>query len=167
MERLLKAEEPNKKGYVRSIVVAPTKELASQIYDVLRGLLDFHGPSAAKMNPPRLSQRDDDESADEEEHTMPPGPYVVPQLLIGGRTKLAEDLATFSDLSPNVLVGTPKRLSEVLQSSKVVLKRHWFDLLVLDEADRLLDPNFQPDLQKILELVAQRTTYRPLQRLDV
>lgn len=154
VERLLKAEEPNKKGYVRSIVVAPTKELASQIYDVLRSLLEFHEPSAAALNPP--PQLDDDDSAmidSEPKPERPSGPFTVPQLLIGGRTKLAEDLTTFSKFSPNVLVGTPKRLSEVLQSSRVVLKRHWFDLLVLDEADRLLDPNFQSDVQKILELV--------------
>lgn len=150
VERLLKAEEPNKKGYVRSIVVAPTKELASQIYDVLRGLLDHHMPSATKMKPPPPPS---EESENDEPQEVPPGPYVIPQLLIGGRTKLSEDLSTFSDRGPNVLIGTPKRLSEVLQSSKVTLKRHWFDLLVLDEADRLLDPNFQPDLQKILELV--------------
>ena len=150
MERLLKIEEPNKKGYVRSIVVAPTKELATQIHDVLKSLLQFHAPSSAKLNPvPRLEDSLDDADPPE----TPPGPCIIPQLLIGGRTKLSEDLATFSELSPNVLVGTPKRLSEVLQSSKVVLKRHWFDLLVLDEADRLLDPNFKPDLQKILELV--------------
>lgn len=150
MERLLKAEEPNKKSYVRSIIVAPTKELATQIYDVLMSLLEFHGPSRARLNPPPPPEDDSDDAAP---HEIPSGSFIIPQLLIGGRRKLVEDLATFSELSPNVLVGTPKRLSEILQSSKVVLKRHWFDLLVLDEADRLLDPNFQPDLQKILELV--------------
>ena len=150
MERLLKIDGPNKKGYVRSIIVAPTKELATQIYDVMRSLLEFHSPSSAKLNPVPLPE-DSPQDADPPE--IPPGPYVIPQLLIGGRTKLNEDLTTFSELNPNVLIGTPKRLSEVLDSSKVILKRHWFDLLVLDEADRLLDPNFQPDLQKILDLV--------------
>lgn len=150
VERLLKADEPNKKGHVRSIVVAPTKELATQIFDVLRSLIEFHGPSAAKLSPPNQTLH---EALEAEVPEIPPGPYIIPQLLIGGRTKLAEDLSTFSELSPNVLVGTPKRLSEVLQSSRVVLKRHLFDLLILDEADRLLDPNFESDLQKILDLV--------------
>ena len=150
VERLLKLEDPNKKGYVRSVVVAPTKELASQIYDVLRSLLEFHSPSAAKLN---LISPSDDSTEDEATHEILSGPYAIPQLLIGGKNKLAEDLTSFTNLNPNILVGTPKRLSEVLQSSKVILKRHWFDLLVLDEADRLLDPNFKDDLQKILELV--------------
>ncbi|KAK4626109.1 ATP-dependent rRNA helicase spb4 [Fulvia fulva] len=155
VERILKSEEPNKKGHVRSIVVAPTKELATQIYDVLRGLLDFHPPSSAVLT--ESSQEpvdsDDEEMEDVEKPVIPPGPYAIPQLLVGGRTKLGEDIATFSSLNPNILIGTPRRLVEVLQSSKVQLKRHWFDLLVLDEADRLLDPNFQPDLQRILDLV--------------
>ncbi|USW48892.1 Putative ATP-dependent RNA helicase DEAD-box, Helicase superfamily 1/2, ATP-binding protein [Septoria linicola] len=155
VERILKADEPNKKGYVRSIVVAPTKELASQIHDVLIGLLDFHKPSAAYLKKIAQPEPDseDEEMEDVEVDEVPPGPYAVPQLLVGGMHKLAEDLATFSHLSPNILIGTPKRLVEVLQSSKAVIKRHWFDLLVLDEADRLLDPNFQQDLQRILEIV--------------
>lgn len=155
VERILKAEEPNKRGYVRSIVVAPTKELASQIYDVLIGLLDFHKPSAAYLKQAAKPGVDseDAEMEDVEVEQVPPGPYAVPQLLVGGRTKLTEDLATFSQVNANILIGTPKRLVEVLQSSKVIIKRHWFDLLVLDEADRLLDPNFQPDLQRILEIV--------------
>jgi ATP-dependent RNA helicase DDX55/SPB4 len=144
-------DEANRKGYVRSIVVAPTKELATQIYDVLKGLLEFHGPSAARMK--QHISVNGDVDMDSEKPEVPPGPYVMPQLLIGGRTKLNEDLATFSRSNPNVLIATPKRLVEVLQSPKVILKRHCFDLLVLDEADRLLDPNFQPDLQKILEMV--------------
>ncbi|KAF2480170.1 P-loop containing nucleoside triphosphate hydrolase protein [Neohortaea acidophila] len=155
VERLLKLDEPNKKGYVRSIVLAPTKELAMQIYDVVRALLEFHSPSSAKLKArqPSLDDEEDEEAATSTIDDIPPGPYIIPQLLIGGRTKLSEDIATFSTLGPNVLIGTPKRLSEVLQSSRVILKRPWFDLLILDEADRLLDPNFQPDLQKILDVV--------------
>lgn len=150
MERLLCAEEPNKKGYVRSIIVAPTKELASQIFDVLKSLLQFHLPSAAMLN---RQQDVDSDGVGQEAAQLPPGPYIIPQLLIGGRNKLQEDLATFSSSNPNVLIGTLKRTSEVLQSSRVTLKRHWFDLLVLDEADRLLDPNFHNDLQNILDIV--------------
>jgi len=138
---------------VRSIVVAPTKELASQIYDVLIELLGFHTSSTEYLN--RMSKSRDENNNDMtgDDATMPPGPFVIPQLLIGGRTKLKEDLLRFSELNPNVLIATPKRLMEMLQSSKLVLKRHYFDLLVMDEADRLLDHNFQPDMQRILELV--------------
>ncbi|KAF2716657.1 DEAD-domain-containing protein [Polychaeton citri CBS 116435] len=148
VERLLKAEEPNRKGYVRSIVLAPTKELASQICDVLVSLMNFHGPSAARLNRHAISQFGEEM---EDDWQPPPGPYIMPQLLTGGRSKLHEDLSAFSETNPNVLIGTPKRLLEVIQSSRVNLKRHWFDLLVLDEADRLLDANFSSDLHHILD----------------
>lgn len=153
VERLLKAEEPNKKGHVRSIVLAPTKELATQIHDVLKSLLEFHEHSAAALRPAPTEEDSEDESDGLPKPITLTGASVIPQLLVGGRTKLSEDLATFSNINPNVLIGTPKRLLEVISSSRVIMKRHWFDLLVLDEADRLLDPNFQGDLQRILELV--------------
>lgn len=155
VERLLKADEPNKKGFVRSIVVAPTKELATQIYDVMKGLLEFHQPSAAYLAYKKVHSKDTMmlDIDDEEASRPPPGPYIIPQLLTGGRTKLPEDLATFSDVNPNVLIATPRRLVEVLNSSRVIIKRHWFDLLVLDEADRLLDANFKVDLSQILDTI--------------
>lgn len=153
VERLLKADEPNKKGFVRSIVVAPTKELATQIYDVMKALLEFHQPSAAYLAWKKVHSKDTMmfDIEEEEASRPPPGPYIIPQLLTGGRTKLPEDLATFSDINPNVLIATPKRLVEVLNSSRVIIKRHWFDLLVMDEADRLLDANFKGDLSQILD----------------
>ena len=155
VERLLKADEPNKKGYVRTIVVAPTKELATQIYDVLKALLQFHQPSAAYLAYKKVHSKDtmmfDVDEEEEKAARPPPGPYIIPQLLCGGRTKLPEDLATFSDINPNVLIATPRRLVEVMNSSRVIIKRHWFDLLVLDEADRLLDSNFKADLSQILD----------------
>ncbi|KAF2864258.1 P-loop containing nucleoside triphosphate hydrolase protein [Piedraia hortae CBS 480.64] len=140
VSRILKAEDANVKGAVKSIVVAPTKELATQIFGVLIHLLGFHEGSAVAMH----AQGGGD---------APPGAKIIPQLLVGGRTKLVEDLTTFTRISPNVLVATPRRLVEVLQSSRVVLKRHHFDLLVLDEADRLLDPNFQAEMGRILEMI--------------
>lgn len=157
VSRILAAEEANKAGHVRSIVVAPTKELAVQIYEVLVEMLEHHPPSAAHARRVRADAETEGEGVPGAEDgaaatEAPTGPYISPQLLIGGRTKLTADLANFAAMNANVLVGTPKRLVEVLSSSRVVLKRHWFDLLVLDEADRLLDANFAPDLQKILEL---------------
>ncbi|KAL1989515.1 hypothetical protein VTN49DRAFT_6712 [Thermomyces lanuginosus] len=151
VEKLLRLEEPIKKHHVGAIIVSPTRELASQIYNVLLSLLAFHEPSASVINP-----------ADQDE---PPRKYpsstlkVVPQLVLGGATTAAEDVSLFLKKSPNVLVGTPGRLLELLSSSHVHCPQSSFEMLVLDEADRLLDLGFKDDLQKILSrLPKQRRT---------
>lgn len=84
---------------------------------------------------------------------------VIPQLLFGGTTSPAEDLSNFLKRSPNVLVATPGRLLELLSSPHVHCPQSSFEMLVLDEADRLLDLGFKEDLQKILaRLPKQRRT---------
>jgi ATP-dependent RNA helicase DDX49/DBP8 len=61
---------------------------------------------------------------------------------------------------PHVVIATPGRLADHVKSSvgvADVLKRTRF--LVMDEADRLLEPCFEPDLAAILDaLPAQRVT---------
>jgi len=84
---------------------------------------------------------------------------VVPQLLLGGTTTPAQDLSHFLKHSPNLLVSTPGRLLELLSSPHVHCPQSSFEVLVLDEADRLLDLGFKEDLQKILgKLPKQRRT---------
>lgn len=84
---------------------------------------------------------------------------VVPQLLLGGTTTPAQDLGHFLQRSPNLLISTPGRLLELLCSPHVHCPQSSFEVLVLDEADRLLDLGFKEDLQKILaRLPKQRRT---------
>lgn len=84
---------------------------------------------------------------------------VIPQLMLGGNTTTSQDLSSFLKNSPNLLVSTPGRLLELLSSSHVHCPQSAFEVLVLDEADRLLDLGFKEDLQKILgRLPKQRRT---------
>jgi len=84
---------------------------------------------------------------------------VVPQLLLGGNTTTAEDLSYFLKNSPNLIISTPGRLLELLSSPHVHCPQLSFEVLILDEADRLLDLGFKEDLQKILgRLPKQRRT---------
>ena len=84
---------------------------------------------------------------------------VLPQLLLGGSTTPAQDLSNFLKNSPNLLISTPGRLVELLASPHVHCPQSSFEVLVLDEADRLLDLGFKEDLQKILgRLPKQRRT---------
>lgn len=135
------------------------RELATQIHSVLLSLLAFHGPSAAIMKPP--DESDGLMEADEPSKTPISSniPVVVPQLLVGGYTSTTEDLAYFLKNSPNLLISTPGRLLELLSSPHVHCPQSSFEVLVLDEADRLLDLGFKEDLQKILgRLPKQRRT---------
>ena len=84
---------------------------------------------------------------------------VISQLLVGGDTTTAQDLSDFLKHSPNLLISTPGRLLELLSSPHVHCSQSSFEVLVLDEADRLLDLGFATDLQKILSrLPKQRRT---------
>lgn len=144
------AVEDLKRHHVAAIIVSPTRELAAQIHSVLMSLLAFHEPSAELL--PYLQE--------EEKRPDSSAPAVVPQLLVGGTTTPAQDLAFFMKHSPNLLIATPGRLVELLSSPYVHCKDSaGFEVLILDEADRLLDLGFKQDLQRILQhLPKQRRT---------
>ena len=122
--------------------------MATQIYEVVRSLLAFHGPSRATF----------DSSSDSEDAVTYPKdtPKVHPQLLLGGSTTPAQDLSSFLQKSPNLLISTPGRLLEILSSPHVHCPQSSFEVLVLDEADRLLDMGFKEDLQAILKLLPKQ-----------
>ncbi|EEP82429.1 conserved hypothetical protein [Uncinocarpus reesii 1704] len=157
VEKLLRLEAPIKKHHVGAIIVSPTRELAEQIYKVLLSLLAFHPPSAAAIQPANPDGTEDSTNLPipKSSSTL----KVVPQLLLGGTTTPAQDLSAFLKHSPNLLVSTPGRLLELLKSPHVHCPQTSFEVLVLDEADRLLDLGFKDDLQKILaRLPKQRRT---------
>lgn len=158
VEKLLRLEERTKRHHVASIIISPTRELATQIHSVLQSLLAFHGPSAVAVRP----QGEESDSTDAERlvPALPSSsPIIVPQLLVGGDTSVAQDLSQFLKASPNLLVATPGRLLELLSSPHVHCPQSSFEVLVMDEADRLLDMGFKEDLQKILgRLPKQRRT---------
>jgi len=158
VSKILRLEERTKKHHVSSIIVSPTRELASQIHRVMQDLLAFHGPSAAAM---KLPEEDCSDLGTEQPQPSYPSstPVVIPQLLVGGNTSVAQDLNIFLKTSPNLLIATPGRLLELLNSPSVHCPQSSFEMLVLDEADRLLDLGFKDDLQRILgRLPKQRRT---------
>ncbi|KAI9885067.1 MAG: ATP-dependent rRNA helicase spb4 [Watsoniomyces obsoletus] len=153
IERLLRLDEPIKRHHVGAIIISPTRELATQIHSVLQSILAFHPPSAAALRPP--DENDEESSAAQYESQR----KIVTQLLLGGTTSPAQDLSQFLQRSPNVLVATPGRLLELISSTHVHCPQSSFEVLVLDEADRLLDLGFKDDLQKIFaRLPKQRRT---------
>lgn len=77
--------------------------------------------------------------------------------IVGGMNMMEQ--ATALQRKPHVIVATPGRLMDHLENTKgFSLKALKF--LVMDEADRLLDLEFGPVLDKILKIIPkERTTY--------
>ena len=107
----------------RSLILAPTRELAAQIYE------SFVGYSR------HLQLRS--------------------TVVFGGVDMKPQTTALRAGVE--ILVATPGRLLDHVQSKNVNLSQ--VEILVLDEADRMLDMGFMPDIKRILALIpAQRQT---------
>ena len=104
--------------------MAPTRELAQQIEDEIRGLAKNSGLFGA--------------------------------LLIGG-TPMGPQLRDLS-ARPRIVLGTPGRIKDHLERG--TLKLNEFNLVVLDEVDRMLDMGFVDDMRTILAMLApQRQSF--------
>ncbi|KDQ27681.1 hypothetical protein PLEOSDRAFT_1076765 [Pleurotus ostreatus PC15] len=118
-----------------AIIIAPTRELAKQIHDVLEALL-------------KLRLRPEEESADD---STPSSArltrWLVSGLLTGGATRTHEKARIRKGLP--IVVATPGRLLDHLQNTSTfnVEKCRW---LVLDEADRLMDLGFEETITGIV-----------------
>jgi ATP-dependent RNA helicase RhlE len=105
---------------VRALILAPTRELAVQVYDSFR--------TYGKHVPLRYS-------------VVYGGVPIEPQ---------TRDLLA----GVEVLVATPGRLLDHVGQRTVNLGQ--VEILVLDEADRMLDMGFLPDIRRIVELMPNR-----------
>ena len=134
VEILARARKELRRYEVGAVVVSPTRELARQIHEVATPFVKT------------LARGGD--ASDGEELSM---------LLVGG-TDVAKDVAKFAATSPLVLVATPGRLWDVMQRSRE-LDGKKCELLILDEADRLLGMGFMATLNNIISrLPKQRRT---------
>lgn len=131
IELLLKREEKLKKMQVGALIITPTRELALQISEVVEAFLKSF-------------------------------PQFTQILLIGG-TNPIEDVEKFKEHGANIVVATPGRLEDMFRRKSDGLDMASYvkslDVLVLDEADRLLDMGFEASLNTILSyLPKQRRT---------
>ncbi|KAL0736528.1 hypothetical protein Bca4012_012738 [Brassica carinata] len=85
-------------------------------------------------------------------------PNVKSVLLVGGR-EVKADMNTIEEEGCNVLIGTPGRLSDIMERMDDVLDFRSLEILILDEADRLLEMGFQKQVNSIISrLPKQRRT---------
>jgi ATP-dependent RNA helicase RhlE len=101
-----------------ALVLAPTRELASQIVDELRDIAHSRALSIAAVYG---------------------GAGIVKQARLAARA--------------HILVATPGRLLDLIDRREVALNR--VRLLVLDEADRMLDMGFKPVVDRIVKMCAR------------
>jgi superfamily II DNA/RNA helicase len=113
-------------GAPRALVVVPTRELCLQVYDDLAGAAKHLSVSAAETRTRPLS--------------------VVS--IYGGRPY--EPQIEALQKGADVVVGTPGRLLDLAQQGHLQLGG--LSVLVLDEADEMLDLGFLPDIERILRL---------------
>lgn len=104
-----------RKQYPLALVLAPTRELATQIYDEAR----------------KFSYRS----------------KVRPVVVYGG-ANVADQMRDL-DRGCHLLVATPGRLVDFLERGKISLE--YCNYLCLDEADRMLDMGFEPQIRRIVE----------------
>ncbi|XP_062561504.1 probable ATP-dependent RNA helicase DDX55 homolog [Armigeres subalbatus] len=134
LELLLKRQYGTawKKTEIGAIIISPTRELATQISDVLFDFLQHEKLGIFKQ-----------------------------KLLIGGNS-VDEDVDSIRKEGANVLIATPGRLKDLLERKgdlNLTAKVKSLELLVLDEADRLLDLGFESTVNTILGyLPRQRRT---------
>ncbi|KAF5272006.1 hypothetical protein FQR65_LT04987 [Abscondita terminalis] len=123
-------EEKLKPNQITALVISPTRELAMQTHTVLQQFL---------------------------KHIK----GISDVLLVGGNS-VEEDVAKIQKHGANIVVCTPGRFEDLLVRNtelrlSVALKN--LELLILDEADRLLDLGFRSSLDNILNyLPKQRRT---------
>jgi ATP-dependent RNA helicase DDX31/DBP7 len=118
-----------------AIIIAPTRELAKQISDVLATVL-------------QLRLRPEDSSTSEPDTSTQLTRWLVSGLLVGGATRTHEKARLRKGLP--ILVSTPGRLLDHLQntSSFNVGKCRW---LILDEADQLMELGFEETIKGIIQ----------------
>ncbi|KAK4835850.1 hypothetical protein QYF36_015275 [Acer negundo] len=73
---------------------------------------------------------------------------VKSMLLVGG-VEVKTDMKKIEEEGANLLIGTPGRISDIMERMDVLDFRN-FEILILDEADRLLDMGFQKHVNYII-----------------
>jgi ATP-dependent RNA helicase DDX18/HAS1 len=114
-----------------AIVVAPTRELAMQIYGVCKELLCCSSSTSTGNNK-------------QQRHTQTYG------LIMGGANRKTE--AERLQKGVNIVICTPGRLLDHLQNTKGFNFRNLL-ALCMDEADRILEQGFEDDLRMILKIL--------------
>jgi ATP-dependent RNA helicase CshB len=113
---ILQKIDPSKQE-VQAVITAPTRELATQIYQQILKVTEHADPEEA----------------------------IVARCFIGGTDK-ARSIEKLK-IQPHIVVGTPSRINDLVQEQALLV--HTSKILVVDEADLMLDMGFIVDVDKV------------------
>lgn len=105
----------------QALILVPTRELASQVGQVVDKLIAPRGVRAAQI--------------------------------YGGRDM--SDQLTLLNTGPQIIIGTPGRVLDHLYRGSLSLRD--LRILVLDEADQMLDQGFGPDVDRVFDCLLHKT----------
>ncbi|XP_048487617.1 ATP-dependent RNA helicase dbp2 isoform X1 [Plutella xylostella] len=120
------------------LVLAPTRELAQQIQ---QGLCAMNGIAAETL--------DSDANQHIVANDFGQNVQVRNTCIFGGAPKGPQGRCL--ERGVEIVIATPGRLIDFLEKGTTTLKRCTY--LVLDEADRMLDMGFEPQIRKIIEQI--------------
>jgi len=109
------ASSSRRRSYPEALILAPTRELASQIHDEARKFTYMSG---------------------------------IASVVVYGGAEVREQLRRI-ERGCDLLVATPGRLVDLIERGRIGLENISF--LILDEADRMLDMGFEPQIRRIVE----------------
>ncbi|WP_352337566.1 DEAD/DEAH box helicase [Psychrobacter sp. 16-MNA-CIBAN-0192] len=127
LTRPFTADEERYLGEPRAVVMAPTRELAQQIFDDCLALTKYTG---------------------------------LHSVCIMGGTNYETQQHELERQYVDILVATPGRLIDLVNRGMVYLDR--VEVLVLDEADRMLDMGFIPDIKRLVGKMPANTDRQSL-----
>lgn len=125
-----------------------TGKTAAFAIPIINGLMTRQQSKALIVAPTReLAQQIEDEC-----RSIGKGGGFTGAILIGG-TGMGTQLRDLRN-KPRLVIGTPGRIKDHMERG--TLKLETFDIVVLDEVDRMLDMGFLPDVSYILKAVAPK-----------
>ena len=135
LHRLVMSPDRPLDGTPRALVVVPTRELCLQVEEDL----------AQAAHTLQVQERTED--GDETGRVRP-----LSVLAVYGGTPYEPQIKALHE-GVDLVVGTPGRLMDLAQQHHLILGK--VSVLVLDEADEMLDLGFLPDMEKILSMVPE------------
>ncbi|KAF7253036.1 hypothetical protein EG68_06730 [Paragonimus skrjabini miyazakii] len=142
LELLRKRIRSWKRHEIGALILSPIAELALQIFEVLCKLLRSY--------------------VDDEDNALFSALVLTGGGGSGGQTTRAQDLESFQTNGATILVATPGRLVDMVRlgslpsSNPLVRGFRSLEILILDEADRLLELGFEKQINIILSLLPKQ-----------